>query len=119
MLVPAFFVPASPVESEPLSDQERTALVTALADEGHAHAEYVSVIERHGAVRPFVNIVHAEERHISHLLGLFDRYGLEPPEDAIVHRELPGTATPQEACAHLRRRRRLTPPRSTTGCSPT
>jgi hypothetical protein len=99
MLVPSFFVPASPVGSESLSTQERAALAAALADERRAHAEYLSVIERHGEVRPFVNIVSAEERHISHLLDLFDRYGLELPEAAGSPPESPNTETLQQACA--------------------
>ena len=54
------------------------------------------VIERFGRVRPFVNIVEAEDRHASALLRQFDRLGLQPPGD-----EWPGrvTAPPSIAAA--------------------
>ncbi len=39
------------------------------------------VIERFGPVRPFVNIVAAEERHIRALLALLAHFRVEPPQD--------------------------------------
>jgi hypothetical protein len=58
-----------------------TALNEALQDEYKARATYRAIIERFGAVRPFANIVTAEERHIQALLPLFTRYGLAVPQD--------------------------------------
>jgi len=40
------------------------------------------VIERFGPVRPFVNIVEAENRHIAALLRQFERLHAPPPADA-------------------------------------
>lgn len=57
------------------------ALREALEDEYRARATYRKVIETFGPVRPFVNIVQAEERHADALLRQFDRLGVEPPQD--------------------------------------
>jgi hypothetical protein len=56
-------------------------LRAALDDEYHARATYRAVLDRFGDVRPFVNIVESEERHIQALLRLCDRYDVEPPAD--------------------------------------
>lgn len=58
------------------------ALREALDDEYKARATYRKVIEAFGSVRPFVNIVEAEDRHAQALLALFDRFGVEPPPDS-------------------------------------
>ncbi len=65
----------------PLTEDERLALLDALDDEYKAHATYEQVIRDLGPVRPFVNIVDAEARHIAALVSLFDRYGLPVPEN--------------------------------------
>jgi hypothetical protein len=56
---------------------ERQALQDALDDEYRAHTTYDQVIRDFGPVRPFVNIVDAEARHVSALLSLFEKYGIE------------------------------------------
>jgi hypothetical protein len=62
-----------------LSPQEQQALADALDDEYKSHETYQQVIRDFGEVRPFINIVQAEARHISALLGLFAKYALPPP----------------------------------------
>jgi rubrerythrin len=57
------------------------ALREALDDEYRARATYRKVIDTFGPVRPFVNIVEAEDRHAKALLRLFERFGIEPPRD--------------------------------------
>lgn len=57
------------------------ALRIALYDEYHAKAVYTKVLQAFGAVLPFVDIVQSEERHISELLALFSKYGVEPIVD--------------------------------------
>lgn len=53
----------------------------ALADEYKARDTYRAIIDRHGPVRPFVNIVGAEQTHIDALLPLYAKYGIPvPPE---------------------------------------
>lgn len=56
-------------------------LVYALQDEYLARAEYELILQEWGIRRPFANIIRSEERHIAALLPLFDRYGVEVPED--------------------------------------
>lgn len=64
-----------------LDAQEQQALAAALDDEYKSHETYAQVIRDFGEVRPFINIVEAEARHIEALLALFDRYGAAPPEN--------------------------------------
>jgi hypothetical protein len=56
-------------------------LTEALEDEYKARAMYRKVIDKFGAEQPFVNIVEAEERHISALRHLFEKYNIPTPED--------------------------------------
>ena len=74
------------------------ALREGLDDEYKARATYRKVIELFGPVRPFVNIVEAEERHIRALLTQFERLGIEPPADAWRGR-VTAPRTLRDACA--------------------
>ena len=56
-------------------------LTYAIQDEYLARAEYMHIIQTYGSMRPFSNIVKAEETHISLLTPLFEQYGYEIPED--------------------------------------
>lgn len=62
-----------------LDKLEAGVLEEALDDEYRAWATYDQVVHDFGAIRPFVNIREAEARHISALLALFERYGLQAP----------------------------------------
>lgn len=53
----------------------------AIQDEYLARAEYEAIIARHGNVRPFSNIIRAEEQHIRWLLDVYAAHGLQPPAD--------------------------------------
>lgn len=75
---------AGPAIGGPLPDAVIEAMNEALADERKALATYKAILERFGDVRPFSNIVHAEQRHIDALLPLYARYGVTPPEDRTV-----------------------------------
>jgi hypothetical protein len=57
------------------------ALMAALDDEYRARATYRAVLAAHGDVRPFVNIVESEERHIEALHRLCERHGVKVPSD--------------------------------------
>jgi len=73
------------------------ALTEALEDEYKARATYRKVIETFGPIRPFINIVEAEDRHASALLRQFERFGLQPPKDRWASRiEAPSSIA--EAC---------------------
>lgn len=80
-----------------LDQQTIGYLQAALADERKARATYEAVIATFGNVRPFINIIRAEEQHMAMLEGLFDKYGVEIPEDNTVVGELPSTFS--EVCA--------------------
>ncbi len=67
--------------ADPLNAIERQALNDALDDEYKSHATYRQVIADHGPIRPFINIVEAEARHIRALLDLFAAYGIAAPAD--------------------------------------
>jgi rubrerythrin len=73
----------------------RAALSEALEDEFKARATYRAVIERFGEVRPFVNLIESEQRHIQALERLCEKYGVTPPRDR-VKVEVPETLL--EAC---------------------
>lgn len=62
-------------------EQLKQALVEALEDEYKARATYRLILKQFGAVRPFLNIVESEERHIQALLPLFQKYGIPIPAD--------------------------------------
>jgi hypothetical protein len=59
----------------------RQVLDAAIDDEFKARATYRRILEHYGPVRPFVNIVESEQRHIAALETLYSRYGLPVPED--------------------------------------
>lgn len=76
------FLPGSDAPpAQALTEAEKAALNEAIQDEYMARATYEKVLEQFGAIRPFVNIIHAEDRHVEVLAYLFERYGLEVPED--------------------------------------
>lgn len=56
-------------------------LTYALQDEYLARAEYALILSDFGSVRPFTNIIRAEETHIDALLPLFEAYGVAAPTD--------------------------------------
>jgi len=56
-------------------------LVYAISDEYLAQAEYQAIIATFGTVKPFTNIVLAEQTHIDLLLPLFETYGFVVPEN--------------------------------------
>lgn len=62
----------------------------AVQDEYLARQEYESIMEEYGEVRPFSNIIRAEETHIAILKELYETYDLDIPEDtAIDHAVVP------------------------------
>jgi len=60
----------------------------AIEDEYMAKAEYEALIEEFGDIRPFTNIIKAEQRHIEMLLPLFEKYEVEMPVDDAADRAL-------------------------------
>ena len=67
-----------------LKDTELTLadmLTYAMQDESIARAEYEAILDSYGSVRPFTNIIRAEESHILALQPLFEAYGITIPAD--------------------------------------
>lgn len=58
------------------------ALRETLMDERRAQVFYTSVMAKHGQVRPFSNIVHAEERHAAVVEILMTRHGVAIPSNS-------------------------------------
>ena len=72
-------------------------LIEAINDEYKSRATYRAVINKFGEIRPFINIVAAEGRHIDALLPLFVKYNIAIPIDDWDSRiETPSTIL--EAC---------------------
>lgn len=87
---------STPALSQPDS-QTQAAMIDAINDEYQARAFYTAVMEKFGNIRPFSNIVQAEDRHVQLWNTLFTQYGLEIPEDTFVGNvEAPKTLL--EAC---------------------
>lgn len=59
----------------------KQALEEALEDEYKARATYQLVLQKFGKIRPFVNILQSEERHIQALFSLFQNYQIPIPVD--------------------------------------
>ncbi len=84
ILIVLIFLAGSPSPaaqgSPPALDQQTIeALELALLDEIKSLMFYDAVLQVHGDVRPFSNVIRAEARHISALLDLYDQYGVETP----------------------------------------
>lgn len=71
----------SSARSQQPNEKTQQAMIEAINDEYKARALYNAVIDKFGAVRPFINIVGAEERHVQRWQRIFDQYGLPIPED--------------------------------------
>ena len=85
--------------SQERADQAAEGLREALRDERRAQAFYRAVMARHGAVRPFVNIVEAEARHEDAVASLMRRRGVaDTGGDLGALPEVPGTLA---ACCAL------------------
>ncbi|MBX9469473.1 MAG: DUF2202 domain-containing protein [Rhizobium sp.] len=80
----------------------RDALYAALADEHHAEAFYAAVVDKFGEVRPFSNIIIAEQRHASQLGEAMEAHGLQAGANVDLGSEAMRAAVPDtlaEACA--------------------
>lgn len=84
-----------PVGELPIEVQN--ALNEAINDEYKALSTYEVVIEKFGVTRPFSMIKGAEEQHIASLKAIYDKYGLEVPENNWPS-QISAPATLQEAC---------------------
>lgn len=74
------------------------ALNKAIDDEYKAKDTYDAVITKFGSVRPFSQIIRAEEQHISSLKAIYDKYGLTIPTDPYIGK-IEAPTTTQSSCA--------------------
>lgn len=84
-----------------LSEAVKNALYAALDDEHKAYATYWVIMDKFGAVRPFVNIAEAEQRHIAALERIMTRYGIATRKNPYLSGERPLPPAPasiKEAC---------------------
>lgn len=82
---------AAGAAANPTTEIEKMLKYT-LEDEYLAKAEYETIIAEYGSIRPFANIVKAEETHIAALEPLFEAYKLDlPAVDPSVYTVLPAT----------------------------
>ena len=100
-LAPVALAPSA-IAAPALTDSARTALDAGIADEYRAEAFYAAVIDKFGAVRPFANVIRAEQIHAAMLTGVMKTYGVTPaPNPWLGSAEIAALvpATIGEACA--------------------
>lgn len=81
----------------PLTEAEIQGLLLALNDEYHAAAVYSQVIRDFGNVRPFTNILRAENNHIAAVRRMLERYDVPVPTNPWLG-NAPSFASVTEAC---------------------
>ena len=74
------------------------AMADAIQDEFRAEMIYERVLEEHGSIRPFYNIIHAEERHSEAIARLYQSRGLEVPGSRWSWDQIPSFPGMEEAC---------------------
>jgi len=84
--------------AQALPEATQKALLRALEDERHAEAFYAAVIAKFGEVRPFTNVVRAEQRHADQVISVMTQYGIEAPPNNFASSPLAPPATLQDAC---------------------
>lgn len=89
--------PANPTGT--ITPTTADALRAAWLDERRAQAFYGAVLEKHGQVRPFTNILNAEKRHEQAVATLMDRYGVSKPSKEST--DVPGVPATIAECAKL------------------
>lgn len=93
---------AVPAAAQGLPQSVQSALYAALDDEYHAQAFYAEVMNKFGEVRPFSNIIRAEQQHAASLATLLQSYGLDVPANPYPTGAKPLEPVPaslQEACS--------------------
>lgn len=73
--------PLPAISQTSLDAKTQQAMIDAINDEYRARAFYNAVIQKFGSVRPFSNIVQAENNHVNLWNTLFAKYGMTVPAD--------------------------------------
>ena len=82
-----------------ISDSVAVALEVTLLDEYRAEATYARVLADFGDIRPFSNIIQAEQTHAAAVEGLYTTYGLDRPDNPYSAGSVEGYASVADACA--------------------
>lgn len=82
-----------------VSESQSKILLDALDDERKAEAIYAAVIGKFGPVRPFSNIIEAEQRHAAALTRQLERLGVKVPPNSWAGKVAAPTSI-AEACEH-------------------
>lgn len=90
---------AAGTERVPLGAGQQEAIAEALQDEYQGEAVYGRVLKDLGDIRPFSNVVHAEQRHAAYLEDLLTSRDLAVPANRWAEAEVPTYASRPEACA--------------------
>lgn len=90
-------VPDGP--ATPVNQATADALRATLVDELTARAFYDAILTKHGDVRPFTNIVRAEERHAAAVRAIMHRHQVD--DSGVIARPLPAIPATVAECARL------------------
>jgi hypothetical protein len=82
-----------------LTPKEQEFILTALEDEYKAEATYAAIIAKFGEIKPFTNIINAEEKHSSALVVLLNKFNIEAPSINEFNFQIPDFESPKSACA--------------------
>lgn len=96
------FAQAGDTAPAQLTADAEQAVLTALDDEYKAYSFYEAVMEKFGEVRPFSNIIRAEERHAEALIAILEGRGRPVPANPYASGSTPLPAIPdslQATCA--------------------
>lgn len=96
IIIASLFTFAGTGFAQQLDARTQQALLDALNDEYKALATYQQVIKQFGEIRPFTNIMKAEQTHVEELLPLFEKYGVAVPENEWIGK-IPAFASIEDA----------------------
>ncbi|MGB7711514.1 MAG: DUF2202 domain-containing protein [Microcoleus sp.] len=91
------FSPLKALSQTSLDTKTQQAMIDAINDEYRSRALYDAVLQKFGSLRPFSNIVQAENNHVNLWISLFAKYGMAVPTDSFAGKmSVPNTL--QAAC---------------------
>ncbi|MGB8691763.1 MAG: DUF2202 domain-containing protein, partial [Microcoleus sp.] len=96
-MISSTLYPLKALSQTSLDAKTQQAMIDAINDEYRSRALYDAVLQKIGSVRPFSNIVQAENNHVNLWISLFAKYGMAVPTDSFAGKmSVPNTL--QAAC---------------------
>lgn len=86
---------SEPLSAMTLTEPAKDAILRALDDEYHAEAVYGATIAKFGNIRPFSNIILAEQSHQKALIDLMQIYGMDVPSNGYLTGDKPLPPLPE------------------------